>query len=291
MAQTGFTQPKSGLADGIGTLDDSTALFPEIKASVGQFFGLLKGPIMFALIALTGAQLLVYLLSTLAAMILTIAELDGMLMTGVHGITWLVGSILSVVVMVYQVALFRPANDQVTGFTQEPPESMMAAIKISSPALLPVFLACLMCGGMIAAGSFFCLIPGVIAFVALFPMRYLSATRPDFTEYKFMKVLESSMMLGKKYWAVMLAAGFTMGMVAAAGGVINAITGVISGLANVAVLNSMTSFVGASVVTSGITATVQVIGWLVTLAMVMIGWVIEGGVMSVLARHEDLVNQ
>jgi hypothetical protein len=288
MAQSGFTQPKSGLAEGIGTLDDSTALFPEIKASVGQFFGLLKGPIMFAL---TGLQLAVTLLSILAMMVLSIAELDGILVTGVSGITWLVGSILSVIVVVYQVALFRPANDQVTGFVQGPPESMMAAIKISSPAFLPVFLACLMCGGMIAAGSMFCVIPGVIAFVALFPMRYLSATRPDFTEYKFMKVLESSMMLGKKYWAAVLAAGFTIGMIAIVGGVISAIVGAISGAANLAVLGNMTSLAGASVVSSGITATAQIIGWVVTLAVVMLSWVIEGGVMSVLARHEDLVNQ
>ncbi len=288
---TGYVPQQTGLQEGIGSLDDSTALMPEFKASISQFFGLLKGSIMKALAALVALQLAVVSLEIVATSILGIAGIGGALVSVVSGLSWLVGSILTVVVVVFSVTLFRPANDQVTGFAAESPADMMAALKVSSPAFVPVLLACLMCGGMVAAGSMFCLIPGVIAFIALFPMRYLSATRPDFTEYRFMQVMESSMMIGKKYWAAMLGLGLILGVVGGVAGGINAVVSTIAGVANVAVIQSMGSEGAGAAVTGVVLLISQVFQWVVTLVVLWATWVLEGGVMSVLAQRENLVRQ
>ena len=276
-----------------GTFEESRALWPEIKQGVERFMALLKGPILKAIVVVASLGLLVDVVVRLLQVILNLTGLGGgfitTLITGLIG--GLGGALVGLAIAVLHVALFRPAHDQLTGFVSHPPASFKRAIAIASPALVPVLLACLMCGGVTLLGAMFCLIPGVLAFTLLLPMRYLSATRPDFTEYKFSRVLATSIEIGQAYWGVMLGLLVALTAASVVGVGVGTALELIMGLIGDTIAEGLGHGAAAELVDAVFDLAGMALSWAALTALLCTVWVLEGGVMSVLSRKEPFVNQ
>ena len=268
------------LREGTGSFEDSSALFPEIKEEVAWFWGALKGPMLKTIALIIGVELLVAVGVELLSVVLHIAEVGPTLFSVLGGLEGLVDFIGGIAVTLLSVSFFRIAHDTRTGFLSEPPGSVRASIDYVKPVLLPVLLATLVSGVAIAFGAAFCLAPGVIAFIALFPVRYIAATHPD---QDFSRNMESSIDLGKRYWGALLLLGVGVFVITLGLSLVNMITVAISTTINTAALMNFGS-VASAVVLGASNMTADLVGALVAFALFVILWCLEGGVMSTLVR-------
>ena len=268
-----------GLADGIGSADDSTGLSGDIQVNIKQFFGRIKGSVLYAFAAVSAITLLVGALQ----MVVNI----GLLLGEVYSAVAIVGGLftglvvlIEMVAAVVQAALYRPARNLMM-VTQEPgPASFKEALGQAKGALVPALLINLILGVAMGLGISCCVIPGVIAFVLLVPARYLAVARGmDVGD-----ALSASMDVGKKYWLLMVgllvASMFIFGL---AGGITTAATTAMAFGSNLisqssptagAILGPMLGFLGT------------IIQWAVGLAAAVAYWSLEGGIMATIETEE-----
>lgn len=268
------------LSEGIGGFDESSALFPRFKDEIKWFWGVLKGPLLKGIALVWAVRLLVFIGVELLGIVLHIAGVGPTLFSLLGGLQGLVSFVCGVANLVLGIAFFRIAHDMRTGFLQQKPDSVRGAIDYVKPVFIPVLIATLVSLVAIMLGSALCLVPGVLAFVALFPVRYIAATHPD---QDFSKNMESSIDLGKRYWGALLVLAAMMIAVAIVPLLLNFTINSIAGLINVAAVTNFGSVASALVV--GISNSFAAIASTVlSLLMFAALWCLEGGVVSTLVR-------
>lgn len=271
-----------GIGDGIGGPDDSTPLFPDVQINTKVFFSRIKGPILKAFLAITVLTVLVAVLKLMVNVVLGFVGVGPMVIQISSGLFQFMLALVGLVVGVLQVALYAPARNAMMMNTPDAPTSIgevFAQAKGGIPKALGLVLLTSMVIG-IASGC--CGIPGIIAFILLWPARYLVIARGmDLTSG-----INASMDIGKKYWVlfiVMMVAAFVLFVaVGAVLGILGAIVGVIMGVvvssgASIEVIMAVSAFLGFGV---------DVIGWIVGALVGVAFWCVEGGIMTTLEVEE-----
>ena len=282
--QPGAMQPaprppgQPGMSDGMGSADDSTALFPSVKAHIGQAFGAIKGAPLKIFLGISALVLVLHVVTFMFALLLGAMDmymgwgqlLGGIIQTG--------GVVISVAAATVQLALFRPIRHVMRGGQLG---SLGEVFAMAKPQLIPAFVVNLIFGVVVGLGTMCCVIPGIIAGLLFLPARYLAGGRGlDIGD-----ALSTSIEIGKKYWLLLglccVLFAVLIGMAAAFGGGVGAGLGIFAA----SLAPSAGSGMGIAAIFGGTTFATGVLGWIAGTASSIILWTVEAGVMS--AIEED----
>ncbi len=276
-------QNQSGKKE-MGSLDDSTKLIPEIKSNVALFASYLKGPILYAIAAILAIRLLFSVLVAGVSVVLGIAEAGPTLFSVLGGFEAFVGVFFGFAASVYTYAFFRIGHDRLTGLEQEPPASIKDAIQSVTPVMLSVVLAVLVSHSVTAIGTLMCIVPGVLAFVVLSPSRYLAATRPDLG---FQDVLDKSITTGMRYWGAMVG---LLAVIVAVIFVQNIGLAILEAISTAIMAAAVDNFGAVAFSLTGgiLSIVVAIASFVLGLLTMVVAFCVEGGVMSVLTRQDNV---
>lgn len=261
-----------GLSDGIGSADVSTALFGKVQDHVKRFFATVKGPMLNLFLAISGISLALMLLQSLIRFIAIAANVPALMM--VNGLLAMIGAVVSFFGAVITVALFQPARAVARGLIT-PPASLGEAFALARPALLPALLVSLVFAAAVGFGSMCCLIPGVIAYIALMPARYLSTAR----EMELGQALSTSIDVGKRYWLLLLVTGFAFVVILGIAGAIGAGGMAAASAVGMAGAQSASSNVVRALIIEAPLLIAVLFQWVLVTFAAAFYWMVEGGVM------------
>lgn len=271
-----------GLLDGIGELDDSTALFQDIQINIKSYFSRIKGPMLKAFAAASAISLIVAAIKFVVNIGVGVAGAAGAVVAILGTLMMLMMSLVAVFAWVFQASLYRPAHHAMMVSDTPAPQTLKEAANQAMPALVPALLTTLLLGFASGLGSMCCLIPGVVVYILLAPSRYLAVARG----MSIGDAINASMDIGKKYWLVMaltlLLSGAAMSVAMGIAGGIGGVIGFMAG----AVTSSVESPVVMSIIIAFTQLFADVIRWFFGLLGGVALWSIEGGVMSTLEAEE-----